>query len=293
MRYTGDFNRGRDKAILLKDGFLYTTMIYDNERVVQSIRDFIELKRTEKNIVNKIIGEDVFSILEDESVLLYYPLNGDRIKGLHAEKIIHNEVKQFVFINSDKEIDNQTWTAAHELGHVWKVDVYVNNHITDCKVNSEDIVNRFASELLFPLDVFIFEYNQCMKKMCLGNNLSKKEFMEVITYLMNTFCAPYKAVIRRFVEIGIIDKRYEIPYMTMFHDNRKLYEQIISENYYSRLGKKQESTSMASIGRDIDLLEKNSLLPEHIINKYRSMFSVCKETDSNETFLVGGGDGEE
>ncbi len=278
---------------MLKDGFLYTAMIYDNEPVVSCIRKFIEAKRKEKGIVNRILGEDVFSILESESVLLYYPLEGDRIKGIHAEKMIHNELKQFVFINSEKEIDNQTWTAAHELGHVWKVDVYVKDQIPDCMVAGEDIVNRFASELLFPLKEFAVEYTQCMKRMCLGNNLTKKQFMEVIAYLMNTFCAPYKAVIKRLVEIGAIERRFEEPYIETFKESPELYNQIINENYYSRLGKKRESTSMASIGRDIDLLEKNNLLPDELISKYRDMFSIRKEKDSNETFIIGGGDGEE
>ena len=250
-------------------------MIYDNEPIVKCIREFIEEKREEKGIVNKIIGEGVFSILESESVLLYYPLEEDKIKGIHAEKVVHNELKQFVFINSDKEIDNQTWTAAHELGHVWKVDAYVVSKISDSIVSAEDIVNRFASELLLPMNEFLDEYVQCMKRMQLGNSLSKKEFMEIVAYLMNTFCAPYNS------------------YIETFHNNRELYEQIIGENYYSRLGKKRVSISMASIGRDIDLLEKNHLLSEKLIDKYRDMFAIRKEVDSNETFIVGGGDGEE
>lgn len=278
---------------MLKDGFLHITMIYDNEPVVNCIREFIEKKREEKTIVNKIIGEDVFFILESESILLYYPLENDKIKGIHAEKVVHNELKQFVFINSDKETDNQTWTAAHELGHVWKVDAYVFSKIPGCTVSSEDIVNRFAAELLLPINEFCNEYVQCMRRMCLGSSLNKKEFMEVIAYLMNTFCAPYKAVIKRFVELGIVEKQFEEPYIEAFHNNRDLYEQIIAENYYSRLGKKRESISMASIGKDIDLLEKNGLLPEKLIKKYRDMFSIRKETYSNETFIVGGGDGEE
>jgi hypothetical protein len=79
-------------------------MIYDNEPVVKYIREFIEKKIDEKGIVNRIIGDGVFSILESESVLLYYPLENDKIKGIHAEKVVHNELKQFIFINSDKEI---------------------------------------------------------------------------------------------------------------------------------------------------------------------------------------------
>lgn len=117
-------------------------MIYDNEPVVNCIREFIKEKRKKKNIVNTIIGEGVFSILENESILLYYPLKDEKIKGIHTEKVVHDELRQFVFINSDKEVDNQTWTAAHELGHVWKVDSYVNEKIPNCGVNSEDIVSR-------------------------------------------------------------------------------------------------------------------------------------------------------
>ena len=268
-------------------------MIYDNEPVVNYIKEFIREKREKKNIVNTIIGEDVFSILENESILLYYPLKDERIKGIHTEKVVHDELRQFVFINSDKEIDNQTWTAAHELGHVWKVDSYVYNKIPGCTVNSEDIVNRFASELLFPTDIFVEEYSLCKKRLGVDNSMTKKEFMEIITYLMNTFCAPYKAVIKRLVEVGEIDRSNESSYIKSFRDNESLYKQIIQENFYSRLGKKRESISMRSIGRDIDLLEKNELLPKELINRYRKMFAVHKEKDSIETFIVGGGDGEE
>ncbi len=34
-------------------------------------------------------------------------------------------MKQFVFINTTKAVQEQTWTAVHELGHVWQVDSYI------------------------------------------------------------------------------------------------------------------------------------------------------------------------
>ena len=42
---------------MLKDGFLYITMIYDNETVISCIREFIEEKRREKGIVNRVRNE--------------------------------------------------------------------------------------------------------------------------------------------------------------------------------------------------------------------------------------------
>ena len=52
-----------------------------------------------------------------------------------------------MFINTTKEVQEKTWTAAHELGHVWKVDSYVKHMLNRYDLNSEDLVNRFAAEV--------------------------------------------------------------------------------------------------------------------------------------------------
>ncbi len=267
-------------------------MIYGNSEVVNAIRNFIENKRSEKNIINKVVKNDIFAILEKESVLLYYPLD-DEVKGIHVEKVIADEVKQFVFINTNKYVDEQTWTAAHELGHVWKVDSYVYENVPNCDISTEDIVNRFAAEILLPAKVFEIEFSQIIDKLGADGSLSTTEFIKVIAYLMNYFCAPYKAVIRRLVELGNIDKQYEDIYIESFRDNKDIYDQVIRENYYPLLNRKSSSTAMSNISVDIDLLEEHELASEKMIRKYRNMFNIQKEEESDETFVIGGQNGTE
>ena len=123
------------------------------------------------------------------------------------EKVLNDEIRQFVFINTIKPIQEQTWTAAHELGHVWKVDHHVLDDNNIGQVRPEDIVNRFASELLFPQYDFLEELQRYLKEYKLENKIIElSDFIGLITNLMNYFCAPYKAVIRRLVELKKISR---------------------------------------------------------------------------------------
>ena len=47
--------------------------------------------------------------------MLYYSLDDD-IDGCHICKPLNGEMKQFVYINTSKVLQEQVWTAAHELG---------------------------------------------------------------------------------------------------------------------------------------------------------------------------------
>lgn len=42
-------------------------------------------------------------------------------------KPVNGKLEHFVFINTDKVVQEQVWTAAHELGHVWQVDRFVKD----------------------------------------------------------------------------------------------------------------------------------------------------------------------
>lgn len=90
--------------------------------MVSVIQKLITSKKKEKGIVNEVIRDDIFAILKAECVVLYYALEDGSIEGCHVIKPLNGKLEQFVFINTTKAVQEQTWTAAHELGHVWKVD---------------------------------------------------------------------------------------------------------------------------------------------------------------------------
>lgn len=269
-------------------------MIYDNQEIIDCIKEFVDIKKKEGKLVEGPLKEDVFNVLSRECILLYYPSMDDEIKGCHVEKYLCNELKQFVFINTRKSSNEQTWTAAHELGHVWKVDGYVEKKIKTGIVTNEDIVNRFASEVLFPEMDFERELKAALDESGVTENrLSRNQFMKVITYLMNVFAAPYKAVIRRLVELKKVSRDNESKYISLFAQNLDYYKELKETGYYPRLiGSEHKSYSMENVGADIDELESLGCISEAVAQRYRDMFHTRKECDTEATYLIGDEDGD-
>ena len=59
------------------------------KEIVSAIQKFIKIKRDEENILNIIVRDDVFAILEKECCVLYYSLDDD-IDGLKQfNPVIH------------------------------------------------------------------------------------------------------------------------------------------------------------------------------------------------------------
>lgn len=264
-------------------------MIGKNSQVVSVIQDFINLKKQEKSIVNEIIREDVFDILGAECVVLYYALEDSQVEGCHVIKPLNGRMEQFVFINTTKAVQEQTWTAAHELGHVWKVDNYVKNKLNQYDLNSEDLVNRFAAELLLPKDIFVKEVNDKLREYDYkGPRMSAEMMVRLVTYLMNYFCTPYKAIIRRFIELGYIEEDSEQEYLKGFEGENDLYRQLIVENQYTRLETVNRAYSMGSMDQDISLLEKNGVYSDKKVTRLREMFHLARTEAGEESYNFGG-----
>lgn len=246
-----------------------------DKRVVQTLQKLIADLRKEKHIVNEVVRDDVFAVLREECIVLFYALEDSGVEGCHMIKPVNGEMKQFVFINTTKAVQEQTWTAAHELGHVWQVDTYVKEKIEQCEWDCESLVNRFAAELLLPEKIFrkvladkLSEYGYE------GPAMSKDMMVRLVTYLMNYFCTPYKAIIRRFSELGYIAKTAERKYLDGFEEQNELYKRLIKENQYTRLETVNRAYSMGGIEQDINLLEKNEVYSDKKVARLREMFHL-------------------
>lgn len=252
-------------------------MIGKNREVVKVIQEFVSTKRQENDIVNKIIRDDVFAILEKQCVVLYYPLPDDKAEGCHIIKPLGNGIEQFVFINTTKEVQEQTWTAAHELGHVWEVDSYVKHMLNRYDLNSEDLVNRFAAELLLPQEIFKEELKKRLDEYGYkGPKMQEDMMVRLVTHLMNYFCTPYKAIIRRFIELDYIEEDAEEAFLQGFRGQRAFYDRLIIENQYTRLGTVNRACSMEAIEQDINLLEQNGIFTDKKIARLREVFHLEK-----------------
>lgn len=192
-------------------------------------------------------------------------------------KPVNGEMKQFVFINTTKAVQEQTWTAAHELGHVWQVDTYVKEHIKQCEWECESLVNRFAAELLLPEKIFRKVLKDKLDEYVYkGPVMTKSMMVRLVTYLMNYFCTPYKAIIRRFSELGYIKKGAEQKFLEGFEEQSELYDRLIKENQYTRLETVNEAYSMGSIEQDINLLEEYEIYSEKKVARLREMFHLSQ-----------------
>lgn len=93
----------------------------ERRMVVKAIKKII-LDIKEKCIIkNTAIRDSIFDILENECTVIYYPLENEKNRGFHIKKIVKNELKDFVYINTAKPIAEQIFAAAHEFGHIWEV----------------------------------------------------------------------------------------------------------------------------------------------------------------------------
>lgn len=263
-------------------------MIGKNDQVVLALQKLITSKKEEKGIVNEVIRDDIFEILKAECVVLYYALEDSNIEGCHLIKPLNGKLEQFVFINTTKAVQEQTWTAAHELGHVWEVDSYVKKELGQWEFDSEDLVNRFAAELLLPKSIFKKEVQKKLKEYDYkGPRMSAEIMVGLITYLMNYFCTPYKAIIRRFIELGYIKESAEEEFLKGFAGQSELYRRLIVENQYTRLETVNKAYSMGSMERDITLLEGNGVYSDKKIERLRKMFHLERTEVKEESYNFG------
>lgn len=268
--------------------FLRCVMIGKDKEVVRVIQDFVAKKRRDNDIVNEIIRDDVFAILEKQCVVLYYPLPDDKVEGCHIRKPIGDGIEQLVFINTTKAVQEQTWTAAHELGHVWEVDSYVKHMLNRSDLDAEDLVNCFAAELLLPQEIFIEEVRQRLDEYGYkGPKMQEEMMVRLVTYLMNYFCTPYKAIIRRFIELDYIDEDAEEEFLRGFERQEALYKRFISENQYTRLETVNRACSMGVIEQDIKLLEKNGIYSDRKIARLRELFHLERTEIDGTDYTFG------
>lgn len=153
---------------------------------------------------NDIIGTQIFSILGLNSRVIFYPLGNDApwgftdMKGTNA----HHSGSVFVVLNSSISVDCQVFAAAHELYHIWydkKEDIITGSDL-DYSDNdrTEQMASRFAAEYLVNETLLRDEIGLYVKE-------PDKIAMKDILKLSELFVVPYKTMVRRLFEIGVIN----------------------------------------------------------------------------------------
>ncbi len=177
-----------------------------------SENDILEIKEKsleklkELHKTKDIIGKQIFFILDTCAKVIYYPLGADApwgftdVKGTNTS----DSDKVFVVLNSSVSVECQVFAAAHELYHICydrKEDIITGsdseNDLTELKAN------RFAAEFLVSESLLKREFKSYV-------NDPKNVMLKDILKLSELFEIPYKTMVKRLYETGLIS--YEMEY---------------------------------------------------------------------------------
>ena len=263
--------------------------------IVEQIKLFISNKLDEDKIKTKypnpLVRSDIFYILDDYCTVVYFPLENETINGFHITGIVDASEKEhtFVYINTAQTLEKQVFTAAHELGHIWGIDEIISSKFSYdfSSEEMENIVSRFAAELLMPEPIF--------RALCISEFDRHKESRGIITtfnllkavaVLMTNFFVPYKAVLHRIAELKIITEDDA----NMLLGNAGIpYDEIIQlvNKYLKDIGYTDflEPTNKRRINGLTDLLEKaqqRGTVSTNKINHLRSLFELADDSQISD-----------
>lgn len=248
-------------------------------KVVEGIKKLIEELKQENHIVNQIIRDDVFGILQTcNCTVLYYPLDGEDgegegCDGCHLEKMIAGKMEQMVFINSNNTRERQAFSTAHELGHIWKADERLRFMFPEIELDTEEVINRFAAELLMPEEYFNDGIDEYLKKINYqGPTMKLTDMLGLIAYLMNYFFVPYRSVVKRMIELKRLQQRDEdilVPYKNSGH-----LADIIKAEQYTRLHHIDRIKNMDDLPEYLMKAQQWKLMNENKIKNIKKDFEI-------------------
>lgn len=237
------------------------------ESVIASIRQFI----AEKNLqFDYLLRDNIFELLERYCTVLYYPQENEENDGCHVKRLINDKVENFVFINTNKSVEKQVFTAAHELAHILELDVYLKQHCSDYKETMEELVmNKFAALLLIPDDLFNREVQRNIKEFCYDDEkITLDNLIRFSLRLMDFFFVPFKSVVIRLYEVGHLSAE-DAERVITDEDTLKKINDYIKLLGYKRLGIRSNKKSINGFAELLGKAEKAEVFPKTKIDSIR------------------------
>lgn len=197
-----------------------------NEIDVNQIKDYAREKIGVCRKDNDIIGTQIFSILSLYARVIYYPLGKDAPWGFTRISGSKNDValeKPFAAINTSIPVDCQVFAAAHELYHIWyeqNPDILPSDLLNaqNQEIN-EKKANRFAAEFL--VDEQLLKQEIDIYKI-------KKHTIKSILQLAALFSVPYRTMVKRLFEIGVISNSEADKFLSEMEDVIEQYKKRYS-----------------------------------------------------------------
>ncbi len=236
------------------------------------------------NCGNTIIRDSIFSIVSNyarkkelQIQILRYPFNDNELWAFTFVK----EGVIFLGVNNELPMCKQIFAVGHELYHIHcyaeNIDIntikslsILNSKSFDDKIASQEDLeaNAFSGLLLMP-DIHLIE-----QSMLFGISKNNIGIEEILT-LMDLFALPYKAVLLRLVECGIITR--EKGKKLLQEDNASIIKKIKLTGKAEQW--QQNSNQLVRYGNLLDNITYNSEQEYLVDSREKSDKEYLKEIE--------------
>lgn len=228
---------------------------------------------------DKVIRDDIFKLLRKKSLVLFYPLDEEQdLDGFHIVKFVKDRPTAFVYINSAKNFEKCIFCAAHELGHIYELEKDIEKEFSDAQLSMrdvDDIMNRFAAELLMPYKEFRDNFYRFLNKYCKDiKQLKLGDLLKVIVALMDYFYVPYKSVVRRLREIDFFTESGLNKFERIEKESPELINRYIYEGKYTRLRHPSRIKSFEDLPQYLDYAQADNIISQRKADEIREAFDI-------------------
>ncbi|MDR3587940.1 MAG: ImmA/IrrE family metallo-endopeptidase [Desulfosporosinus sp.] len=284
-----------------------------SEKQIFEIGNDAKKRRREFDLGMGPLGDNIFKLIRELGIhLIFLPVKteGNDEHPFSALFVAFEEKSFFIGLNTEDYLDKQIFALAHELDHYFDpTDIHVCRISDDPNSPRELKANRFAAEFLLPTDQLVLE----IKNVNQGNlDLHRWKHTALLRLIARLHCEyklPYKAIVRRFEEVGSINNdQYELLLQEGVRDRDSLYYSIglsMDQTVFEMLNtqtKKQgiEGDDFSSIIGNYEegLISLSELMEDlALFNKRVEEFGICNEIDDENIeelneFLLGHKDNE-
>ena len=256
------------------------------------IRKEIEKIRKENHMAI-IVKDSIFDVLNKKCTVIYYPLPDEKNRGFHIKKLVGDKLEDFVYINTDKTVEQQVFTAAHEMGHVCNVfkDIALLAELDGLEVDLDDedfeekVTDRFAAELLMPETEFKQKTHKYLNSIGAEDYVLLPDLMKIIAELMDDFLAPFNAVRKRLYEIGAISDSVD-NYLRENKIKLEKYIDVIKKDENSLINSKTSIRMIPGLRDLINDASSRADVDKGLIEKIKADFAVEDIDDLGEKINI-------
>lgn len=249
------------------------------EEYVAIIKNRVQEILAELEYHDIVIRDDIFKLLRKKSKVIFYPLDEEMdLDGFHVAKYMKDELTAFVYINSAKNFEKCIFCAAHELGHIYELEKDIEKEFPNVQFSTkeiDDIMNRFAAEMLMPQEVFHDKFRELWRLNTVGIvELKNGHLLKTIVALMDYFYVPYKSVVRRLWEIEFLTDMGREKFEKVEEQEPESVDLYIYEGKYTRLRHPSRHKSFEELPEYLTRAQDIHIISRRKSNTIRDEFEI-------------------